>query len=86
MDKDVSQNIINVLFDNSNIVHESCLKNILVVNDLVLKKSVLRRQMFFYDQRKSIYSCKMQSIDNWWYKSIAEWTKTKGLEWTNELP
>ena len=60
-----SKKTINVLFDNLNSVHESCFKNILVVNDLVLKKKCMEKtNIFFYDKRRSIYSCKMQSIDN----------------------
>ena len=43
-----SKKTINVLFDNLNSVHESCFKNILVVNDLVLKKKCMEKTNIFF--------------------------------------
>ena len=67
MDKDVSQNIINGLFDNSNIVHESCFKNILFVNDLVLKKKCMEKTniLFMVKENQFIHvKCNQLIIDD----------------------
>ena len=48
LDKQVSHNIIHELCENSNNVHESCFKNILVVTDLLLKKNCMEKTNMFF--------------------------------------
>ena len=67
MDKDVSENIINTLFDNENSVHASCFKNILFVNDLLLKKKCIDKTniLFMINENQFIHKkCNQLLIDD----------------------
>ena len=67
MDKDVSDKIIHELIDNTKSVHESCFKNILVVDDLILQKKCCEKTNIFFMVKENQFihlKCNQLIIDD----------------------
>ena len=67
MDKDVSDKIIHELLDNTKSVHESCFKNILLVNDLILQKKCFEKTNIFFMVKENQFihlKCNQLIIDD----------------------